>query len=102
MTALTLPLRERDPPGTHASEIAAVSSSPVHKVCASPPVTLTLPKPELPSTFALKRMRSGDAHAREDGDALRFGVTFRAGPPLMPPLIGTSIGTTTISPPARP
>src|SRR5271166_3192462 len=89
-TAVTLPSREKDPPGPHASEIAAASSSPVHNVCTSPPFVLTLPNPELPSKLAEKRMRSGDVQASAEGDAWRFGVRFRA---VLPPT-GSTIGTT--------
>src|ERR1700722_8680306 len=70
----------------HTSPVGRASSSPVQSVPIAPPRTLTVAKPELPSTFSAKVMRSGSVQASAYGDALMLGVRFCAVPP--------SVGTT--------
>src|ERR1700745_1115361 len=67
----------------HPVPWASADSSPVQRVCTAPSLTLTLPKPELPSTFSVKVMRPGALHIISDGEALIFGVRFRAAPPAI-------------------
>src|SRR5579863_6559882 len=75
---LSLPL---EPLAAQALPDGIAPSSPVHSVWTDPSLVFTLPKPEFPSTFSAKVMRSEALHATAEGDDLMLGVRLRAVPP---------------------
>src|ERR1700722_20185669 len=79
ITAVTDASCEKDALGDGA---VPMNSSPVQMVCTRlcPAPVLTLARPELPSIFCAKMIRSGLAHVNEDCELLIFGVRLRTLP----------------------